>query len=112
MEQGDQQLDKSAEEDGSFKQGKSLVLPGPEDDVTDPIDEPMQEHLSRAGRTLRPTTKWLESLEQQKQGIVALLAVPWEVFHDEEYSIPDNMENPIVFLWRQRTQTLCTWTKQ
>jgi Reverse transcriptase (RNA-dependent DNA polymerase) len=40
----------------------------------------------------------LESLEQQKQGIVALLAVPWEVFHDEEYTIQEAMENPMAFV--------------
>ena len=58
----------------------------------------MQQQQSRAGRTIRPTSRWLESLEQQKQGIVALLAVPWEVFHDEEYKIQEEMENPMAFV--------------
>ena len=69
MEQGDQGSDMPEEEDGLFEQGEAPVLPGPEDDVTDPTDEPMQEQVSRAGRTFRPTMKWLESLEQQKQGM-------------------------------------------
>jgi hypothetical protein len=37
-------------------------------------------------------------LEQQQQGIVALLAVPWEVYHDDSYKIQDEMENPMAFV--------------
>jgi succinyl-CoA synthetase beta subunit len=45
-----------------------------------------------------PMTIWLESMEQQKLGIIALLAIPWEVLHDEEYNIQEEMENPMAFV--------------
>jgi hypothetical protein len=100
----EQHADDPSEIDKSFEQGETPVLPGLEDDdVPDsgsehPCEDPVQERYSRSGRRQRPTTKWLESMEQQKQGIVALLAVPWEVFHDEEYNIQEEMENPMAFV--------------
>jgi hypothetical protein len=59
--------DDPSEEDESFEQGETIVLPGPEDDVIPPQNQEaprMQQQQSRSGRTIRPTSWWLESLEQ------------------------------------------------
>jgi hypothetical protein len=99
---GEPLADDNSEEDESFEQGELIILPGLEDDVIPPqIQQPLmmqQQRQSRAGCTIRPTSLWLESLEQQRQGIVALLAVPWEVFYDDEYTIQGEMENPMAFV--------------
>ena len=89
--------------DESFEQGEPSVLPGAADDSlgrasSDPPAAAAPIFHTRSGRAVRPTTKWQESLEQQRLGIVALLTVPWEVFHDEGYNIQEEMENPIAFV--------------
>ena len=52
---------------------------------------------TRSGRVSRPTTRMMESVAQQIQGIVSLF-VEWEVFHDDSYKIQEQMENPIAFV--------------
>jgi Reverse transcriptase (RNA-dependent DNA polymerase) len=93
--QVEQELD-----DESFEQGEQPVLPELGDDQPASLSEPSGATSSqtRSGRTVRPTTRWLESVEQQRQGIVALLTVPWEVFHDASYRIQEEMENPMAFV--------------
>jgi hypothetical protein len=53
--------------------------------------------VTRSGRQTRPTTRWLESLQQQRAGLVSLF-VSWEVFHDEGYQVQDDMANPIALV--------------
>jgi Reverse transcriptase (RNA-dependent DNA polymerase) len=52
---------------------------------------------TRSGRVSRPTTRWEESREQQREGLVALF-VSWEVFHDGGYQIEDELDDPIAFV--------------
>jgi Reverse transcriptase (RNA-dependent DNA polymerase) len=79
-----------------------LLHPG--DDIRDRMEQaievpgPMPELQTRAGRRVRYTTRWQESVQQQREGLVALMMVPWEVFHDDGYKIQDDMENPIAFV--------------
>ncbi len=101
------QEEEEGQGDESFEQGGQTELPSPDDDETEipeglavgeAASEATAPTFSRAGRAVRPTTRWQESLEQQKVGLVALLAVPWEVFHDDGYKIQEEMENPIAFV--------------
>jgi hypothetical protein len=63
---------------------------------------------TRAGRTTKPTQRWLESVEQrggvqwsekgdQRVDEAHAMFVSWEVFHDDGYQIQDEMEDPIAF---------------
>ena len=68
-------------EDGAIVQGGSQVIGT----------------VTRAGRATRLTTRMMESVQQQQDGIVVLYE-SWEVFHDQAYDIQDQMENPIAFV--------------
>jgi hypothetical protein len=63
---------------------------------------------TRSGRAMKPTQKWLESVEQrdgvewaekndQQLEETVAMHVSWEVFHDGGYQIQDEMEDPIAF---------------
>uniref|UniRef100_UPI00293D8CF2 reverse transcriptase domain-containing protein n=1 Tax=Janthinobacterium sp. TaxID=1871054 RepID=UPI00293D8CF2 len=52
---------------------------------------------TRSGRVSKPTTRWEESQQQQKEKLVAL-HVSWEVYHDGGYQIAEAMEDPIAFV--------------
>lgn len=54
------------------------------------------QYVTRSGRTVKPTQRWTESLEQQRQGLVALY-VSWEVFNDGGYEIQEQLTDPIAF---------------
>jgi hypothetical protein len=58
---------------------------------------PRNQYVTRAGRSTMPTTRWLESQQQQRDGLVAL-TVAWEVFHDGGYEIQRELSDPIAFL--------------
>jgi hypothetical protein len=88
--------------DESFEQGEKLTLPDQNDDPPEPPGAPAElptaaQH-TRSGREVRHTDRWKESLQQQDQGLVSLLAVPWEVYHDDSYRIQKEMENPVAFV--------------
>ena len=100
------EIHQEASVDESFEQGEEIPLPPQEDEAMDLLEPEIGREMARtasmrstrSGRNIRPTTRWLESLEQQRHGIVALLAVPWEVFHDDGYIIQEEMDSPIAFV--------------
>jgi hypothetical protein len=87
------------------EQGDTIAgLPHPQDEIRDRMERaidvpgPLPELQMRAGRRIRYTTRWQESVQPQREGLVALMMVPWEVFHDDGYKIQDEMENLIAFV--------------
>ena len=47
---------------------------------------------------MKPTTRWLESIEQRRNNLVSLAGtVSWEVFHDDSCEIEDEMDDPVAF---------------
>ena len=52
---------------------------------------------TRSGRVSRPTARWKESQQQQRDKLVAL-HVSWEVYHDDGYQIEDELDDPIAFV--------------
>jgi Reverse transcriptase (RNA-dependent DNA polymerase)/GAG-pre-integrase domain len=78
--------DSPASQPGSF----SETQPGK------PVN-PKNQYTTRSGRHTVPTTRWLESQQQQHDDQMAM-AVTWEVFHDGGYDIQRDLADPIAFL--------------
>jgi hypothetical protein len=72
------------------------VLENPIPLVSDALNPLPANYTTRTGRTIVPTTKMKESLQQQIKGIVSL-HVTWEVFSDDGYQIQTALEDPIAF---------------
>jgi Reverse transcriptase (RNA-dependent DNA polymerase)/GAG-pre-integrase domain len=64
---------------------------------------PSNQYSTRSGRRPVPTTRWLESQQQQQDGLLAL-TVTWEVFHDGGYDIQRELSDPIAFLGSTDTE--------
>jgi hypothetical protein len=65
----------------------------PPDEATNPLNQ----YTTRSGCQTVPTTRWLESQQQQHDDVLAL-TVTWEVFHDGGYDIQRDLSDPIAFL--------------
>ena len=76
--------------------GDGTPLPAGTNDRQQPpsVDVPI---TTRSGRASKPTARWQESQQQQREKLVAL-HVSWEVYHDGGYQIAEELEDPIAFV--------------
>jgi Reverse transcriptase (RNA-dependent DNA polymerase)/GAG-pre-integrase domain len=86
-------------------QARSAHDPPRPDEPTNPLNQ----YTTRSGRRTVPTTRWLESQQQQHEDALAL-TVTWEVFHDGGYDTQREMDDPIAFLGSSET-VLTIWDK-
>jgi hypothetical protein len=77
------------------------IIPTTQELPDDPLDDlNNQGNLSRYGRVRKPTQRMQESLSQRQQGVVAY-STYYEVLHEDDYLLQDQMSDPIAFLSAQ-----------
>jgi hypothetical protein len=97
IEQLEERDDQGYSSDRESDQRLEEIQEEPDAPIVD--DETTQDTIlkpTRSGRVPKPTSRWRASREQQEQRLVSLY-VPWEVFHNNEFELQEELDDLIAF---------------
>jgi hypothetical protein len=102
-------VSEGASDSQPLENNDDTIIPAAQELPDDPLDDlnnqvrvenQNQDNLSRYGRVRKPTQRMQESLSQRQQGVVAY-STSYEVLHEDDYLLQDQMSDPIAFFSAQ-----------